>query len=271
MIEGRAQDGSLHRIHRGVYAVGHAAVGRLGTMRAALLACGDGAAISHQSAAELLRLSTTRPVLIDVSVTTGAGRKVEGIRRHESPPFLPDEVVVRERIRCTSTARTLIDMAGIAGERTIRRLTEQAAVLRQLDPTEVDRLMGRRRRRGAPMLRAVLAPWRGVDGDPQTLRSVLEARLLAAIRDCGLPPPRANAIVASGRHRLEVDFLWEEDRLVVEADGLETHATPLAFRRDRWRDQVLAAAGYRVLRITWGQLEDEPGEALARIRGMLAS
>ncbi len=66
-----------------------------------------------------------------------------------------------------------------------------------------------------------------------------------------------------------MDLLWEEQRLVIETDGEETHGTRHAFRHDRWRDQVLVAAGYRTARVTWDQLEDEPGAVVARIGRML--
>lgn len=71
--------------------------------------------------------------------------------------------------------------------------------------------------------------------------------------------------------RFEVDLLWGRERLVIETDGEETHGTRIAFQRDRLRDQVLLAAGYRAARVTWSQLEDEPDAVVARIRRMLAS
>ena len=67
----------------------------------------------------------------------------------------------------------------------------------------------------------------------------------------------------------EVDLLWEKERLIIETDGEETHGTRIAFQRDRWRDQVLMAAGYRTARVTWIQMEDEPAAIVARIKRML--
>jgi very-short-patch-repair endonuclease len=65
--------------------------------------------------------------------------------------------------------------------------------------------------------------------------------------------------------QLEVDMLWDEQRLVIETDGEETHGTSAAFQRDRWRDQLLIASGYRTARITWAQVRDEPNGVVNRI------
>jgi very-short-patch-repair endonuclease len=68
---------------------------------------------------------------------------------------------------------------------------------------------------------------------------------------------------------VEIDLLWEEQGLAIESDGEETHGTPVAFQRDRRRDQLLGAAGYRVARVTWRQVEDETAAVVERIKRML--
>jgi hypothetical protein len=230
----RARSGYLHPLFRGTYAVGYPRVGRPERMLAAVLACGDGTVLSHGSAAELLGLWDKRPVAIDVISPRGAGRKVDGIRRHDVPQPQPDEVETRQGIPCTTASRTLVDMAGRLGERSLRRMVEQAAVLRVLDADEIDRLLARGRRRGAPRLRSILAPWRTEDGRLPRVRSPLEARLLPVLLEAGLPRPRCNVVpLADGRpveldgRPIEVDLLWEAQRLVVETDGEQTHGTPL--------------------------------------------
>ena len=268
-IETQVSRGALHRVLRGVYAVGHGGIGRHGLMHSAVLACGRGALISRRSAAELLGLSDVQPVLTDLSGPSQAGRKIPGIRWHESTGIERTEVVVREGIPCTSVARTLVDMAGCCGARTLRRLVEEAAVSGLLDVFAVDRVLVRRRRRGAAVLRWVLDPWRRLGSEFPRLRSALEARVLSAILEEKLPMPETNVTLGVDDEYLEVDFLWREQRVVIETDGQRTHGTGVAFRRDRRRDQVLAAAGFRTARITWSHLEDEPRETMARIRRML--
>ena len=68
----------------------------------------------------------------------------------------------------------------------------------------------------------------------------------------------------------EVDFLWREQRLVVEVDGFAYHSDRAAFERDRRRDADLAALGYTVVRVTWRQLVDEPAAVVARVAQALA-
>jgi very-short-patch-repair endonuclease len=64
-------------------------------------------------------------------------------------------------------------------------------------------------------------------------------------------------------------MLWDEQRLVIETGGEETHGTSAAFQRDRWRGQLLIAAGYRTARVTWDQVRDEPYGVVNRIARML--
>lgn len=265
----RAERGSLHPLFRGTFAVGHLLVGRRGRILAAALACGEQTVVSHGSAAELLGLWDKQLPVIDVIPPSWSGRKIEGIRWHRVRLPEADEIEVREGIPCTTASRTLVDMAARTGWSSMRRLVEQAAILRLLDVDEIDRILARGRRRGAPRLRAILAPWRKTLERRPVLRSRLEARLLPRLIEEGLPAPRCNAKLRIEGHRLEVDLLWEEQRLAIETDGEETHGTPAAFQRDRFRDQVLLAAGYRTARVTWSQVRDEPAAVINRIARML--
>ena len=97
--------------------------------------------------------------------------------------------------------------------------------------------------------------------DPAFTRSEAERRLLELIRAARLPPPTTNAKV--GHH--EVDFLWREQRLVVEVDGYAFHSSRSSFERDRRRDRDLQAQGYRILRITWRELANEPEALIAEL------
>ena len=74
-----------------------------------------------------------------------------------------------------------------------------------------------------------------------------------------------------GGRRHQVDCLWPANRQIVELDGWEGHGTRTAFRDDRARDRRLRAAGYRVTRLTWNQLEDEPDAVAADLRTLLAA
>jgi hypothetical protein len=268
-ISDRVASGYLQPIFRGAFAVGHRAINRQGRMLAAVLACDGGTVLSHGSAAELLGLWDKQLPIVHVIPPDWSGRKIAGIRWHRVRLPQPDEVEARDAIPCTTVSRTLVDMAGWLGWGQLRRLVEQAAILRQLDVHEIDLVLSRGRRRGAPRLRTILAPWRNTAEPRPRVRSRLEARLLPLIIEEGLPAPQTNVKLSLEGRQLEVDLLWAKQRLVIETDGEETHATSTAFQRDRWRDQLLIAAGYRTARITWAQVRDERNAVIARIARML--
>jgi very-short-patch-repair endonuclease len=69
---------------------------------------------------------------------------------------------------------------------------------------------------------------------------------------------------------LEVDFHWPPFKLVVETDGKATHGHPIAFHRDRDRDLYLQERGWRVLRLTWRQVTEEPQRVVALLRRLFA-
>jgi len=238
-------------------------------MLGAALACGDDAVLSHGSAAELLGLSDTQLPVVEAIPPDWSGRKIPGIRWHRVRLPLPDEFEIRSGIPCTTPSRTIVDMAGRSGWAQLRRLVEQAAVVRRLDVDAIDLILSRSRRRGAPRLRTVLAPWRNTAEAQPKLRSRLEARLLPRLIEEGLPAPRTNVKLRIEGQMLEVDLFWEEQQLAIETDGEETHGTSAAFQRDRWRDQLLVAAGYRTARVTWAQVRDEPAAVVNRIARML--
>lgn len=158
---------------------------------------------------------------------------------------------------------------GAIGLGTASALGRAGRDLAKARPEEIELILSRSRRRGAPRLRTVLAPWRATAESRPRLRSRLEARLLPRLIEEGLPAPRTNVKLRVEGQLLEIDLLWEKQRLAIETDGVETHRTSAAFERDRWRDQLLVAAGYRTARVTWAQVRDEPKAVVNRIARML--
>jgi len=262
-IEHAIAAGRLHRIFRGVYALGRRNVGERGRLHAATLACGSDALISHRSAAALLRLLDQGPAVIDVIAHGARGRGIDGIRFHRVRAPRPDEAGTVAGIPCTSPARTLVDLAGTVGDRTLRSCFERAAQRGQLDISAIEASIDPGRR-GVGALQTLVEEWR--QAAPLTkkgrLKSPLEAKVLPLLLRRGLPPPLLNAPVRTAKGRIEVDFLWLDQRFVVEADSRGFHDTPTAFERDRWRDRELLRAGYGTLRITHQQAERE-AEAVA--------
>ncbi len=162
----------------------------------------------------------------------------------------------------TAPARTLLDLAGVSPLHDLERALAEARVQRLVTDRALrealDRAPGRS---GTATLRALL------EAEPTLTRSEAERRLRRLILDGGLPPPETNVRLLG----FEVDLVWRGAKLVVEVDGHAFHAHRAAFERDRKRDQALVAAGFRVIRVTWRQLEREPLAVLARIAQALHS
>jgi very-short-patch-repair endonuclease len=241
----RLGSGHLHRVHRGVYAAGHANLTPLARSQAALLAVGPHAALSHRTAAVAWQLLPEGNGPIHVTHNPPHRRGPEAIDLHRSS--LPTtDVRLCQGLPTTSPARTLVDLAATHPDELARALNE-ALVRRLVRPAEI-----RPRGRGAAVLRALLA------SGPAPTRSEAERRLLGLLGRAGLPRPRTNVRL----HGYEVDALWPQQRLIVEVDGFAAHGTKRAFERDRVRDTELQLSGYRVLRLTWQQLTAEPERVL---------
>ena len=245
--------GGLHRVHRGVYAVGHLSLTRNGRFMAAVLACGEGAALSHISAAVLWNMLSGRGQA--VHVTAPKKRKVRGVVVHWSP--LDGERVRRDGIVVTTPARTLVDLADVVPRRTLERAFDEAQYL----GLDFEEARPRHGREGSGRLASVLALHR--PGTTRT-RSELEELFLKLCDDHGIPRPEVNVQIEG----FECDFVWREARLVVETDGAAAHGTRRAMERDPARDARLMAAGWRVWRLSYVQVvrrREETAEELRRL------
>lgn len=265
-IDRRVSAGRLHRVHPGVYAVGHAALSRTGRWMAAVLGGGEGAVLSHRSAAEIRRLLSVAGGPIHVTVASWRPATA-GIRWHTSA-LPPDEVTVCEGIPVTTVARTLLDIAHEVGRRGLENALKEAEVRRYTDalslPGLVDRYPGRR---GVATVRSIMAE---TGGEGRRTRSPLEVRFLNLLERHGVSLPATNAHVFIDGVFYEVDCLWRERRLIVELDGRAVHGTATSFESDRARDRALAVAGYMVIRVTDRQLRNESLRVLRDIRSLVS-
>jgi very-short-patch-repair endonuclease len=260
----RVAKGQLHRIHRGVYAVGHRGLSWHGRWMAAVLACGEGAVLSHGSAASLWGLLKPIEGPTHVSTPSTTGRKTRrGIHIHRcpslrtqslaepspSPSYSPGRggrrgrlllTTHRDNIPVTTVPRTIEDLrASSLPEYLVRRAIRQAELKGlRLDGIETDRT-----------------------------RSDLETAFLALFASHRIPPPEVNPKIG----RYEVDFLWRAQKLIVEADTFTYHRGSISFEDDHARDLDLRQRGYAVLRFTDKQLEAEPERVVADIRSELAA
>lgn len=257
--------GRLRELHRGVYIVGHGSLTQRARWMAAVLACGEGAALSHRSAARLHGLISWNRGRVAVSTPARRRARPPGLAVHRIQRVEP---VLVEAIPCTPVARVIVDMAAISRRRTLELVIEEAAVLEVLDMRAIQTALDTiARPRGVRLLRAVLADHR--PGTTMT-RSGLEEAMLDLCRLAGLPRPLVNLHVALIDGTLVgVDFHWPVHRVVVETDSNRYHATHPKRRRDRAKDRALQLAGWIVLRVPEEDIADRPELILTDLRTAL--
>lgn len=247
----------LHRIHPGVYSVGHSALALDARLVAALLYAGDRAVLSHTTAAWLWRLIDAEPKRIHLAVP-GRRSSLPDVRVHRSRRI---EVVEHRGFRVTSVARTLVDLAAMLSYRELRRALSEADFRGLLSINEVNSALGRGLSGSRPLRRAVNEHLPQL---AQTL-SALEERFLELCEEAGLPLPAVNAIVGGMR----VDALWREQRVIAELDGAAAHGGWAQVSRDRDRELALRRMGFRLVRYTWRQITERPAEVVADLRNAL--
>jgi very-short-patch-repair endonuclease len=258
----RVRSGRLHPLFQHTFAVGHRAIKIGGWWWAAVLSCGPGAALSHQSAAA--RWGMRRSERIEVTVPND--RRRDGICIHRSVlPF--DEVTEHDGIPITTVPRTILDLAAILPRHRLEAVINEAEHMQLRDDLSLADLVERYPgRRGTSTLRAVLEDH--MLGERRT-RSELEERFLALLASADLPLPQTNQAITLGARTFIVDCLWREARVIVELDGRKTHLTRSRFESDRERDELLSAAGLKVIRVTWRRIDLTPGELIRSLRRLL--
>jgi very-short-patch-repair endonuclease len=237
--------------------------------------------LSHFAAAVFWGFWTWEGGLVDVTIPGGT-RAIDGIRVHRSrtlesvarlhpdgratspPRTIERDVRVRHGIRVTSSARTLLDLATVLPEKTLRRMARRAQAQRAVSIPQILELLRRSNgHHGAERLRAVIA-----DG-PAPTRSDLEDRLLDLLDEARIERPEINAPLRFGDETITPDYLWRARRVAIEADSVTWHDHKLTRERDADKQARLEAAGLRVVRITHRQITRSPQQTLARIRAAL--
>jgi very-short-patch-repair endonuclease len=261
-VSDAAAAGRLHRVHRGVYAVGHRLIDDYGRCLAAVLHCSPGALLSHGSAAWLWGLYRYPPNRIDVTAPTRRHSK-RTIAVHYARLTRAD-IAEHEGIPVTSVARTLLDQAAAVSDERLGRLLERAEELELFDLGAVDELLGRAGRHpGIRRLKRGLAIYRD---NAAFVRSRTEKRFLDLVEKAGLPRPATNVYVSG----FELDAYWDRERFAVEIDAFETHGTRGAFERDRIREDDLQLLGIEMIRVTGARMGREPAAVARRVGDHLA-
>jgi len=251
----RVKAATMQRLHRGVFLLGAAPPTPMARARAAALACGHGAAVSHRSAAEMFGLLPESDHEVDVTVVGRNPGVHAGVRLHRPRALARHDVTNMRGIPVTSVARTICDLAATEEAKDVEHAFQEALYRRIVSERALAAILKREpNRRGAAVIRALLR-------DPRLTRSEKERVLLRLLAQAQLPKPVTNVRL----HGYLVDAYWPEYGLVLEFDGWQAHGHRSAFETDRKRDQVLLANGLRVIRVTDRQLVREPVAVAARI------
>lgn len=264
-IKRRVVSSRLHRLHPGVYAVGHRVLSREARWLAAVLACGEGAVLSHWSAAAHWGIRGPRGGTIHIT-SPSKTRSCGLICRHRA--LLPaDEITVEAAIPVTTAPRTIFDLAAISDQHVVESAIRESEYLRLHDRLSLWELLARYPgHRGNVAIRAALAALGQTGGET---RSALEDRFLSFLDAYHLPRPQLNAWIPLADHRYKADCLWPAQRHIVELDSWQAHATRSAFQSDKSRDRRLQVAGYTVTRVTWHQLDHEAAALASDLRALL--
>jgi very-short-patch-repair endonuclease len=260
-IDGASASGRLHSVHQTVFAVGHGGLSRRGKCLAAVLARGEGAVLSFQSAAWLWGIEGTLELPIEVSVSW-RGHRRDKLRLHHCPALRAKDVAIFERIPVTAVPRTLLDLASEVKPRRLERALDRAERRGILDIDAVDELLSAlpTHPSRSKLLRAV-----DIHREVGSARSRGEKRFLRLLRDAGLPRPHLNTWVEG----YEVDLYFERERFAVELDSWDAHKTRRSFEEDRKRHENLLLAGIEMIRITGTRLAREPEQVAERLAILL--
>jgi hypothetical protein len=272
----RLETGAWVSILRGVYRPAGAPETWHQKLMAACLRAGDRAVVSHVTAGQLWRLeglgghARGRPA--ELTVAYGKPRCVPGIAVHRSRTLGPADCTRRDGIPVTQLARTLIDLSAVLEKRRLSlALDSGLALYETLDTRWLRRSIrrvGRKGREGISQLSELLD-----ERDPQAKRldSAIERRFKAALKEAGLPLPAEHFdVVEGGRHLAELDFAYPRERLGIQTDGASVHRRYTVWERDQFQQSELAAAGWRVLHVTWAQMEADEGAVVERVARALA-
>jgi hypothetical protein len=257
MLARWVRDGYLHRVLPRVYAVGHQAPSVEADLVAALLYAGPGAMLSHTTAAWWWGLIDQQPRTITVS-TPRRCKSLKGISVHGRRQLAR---TWHNGLPATTVAQALLDYAAVCPLRRLRRAIAEADYQRLAAPAELEAVLATGKA-GSAKLRQALAIHQ-----PRLAhtRSPLEELFVELCERHELPVPVCNVYVEG----FLVDAFWPQQRLVVEVDGAQAHATPARMNRDRERDLALRRAGYTVHRYSWLQVTEQPQLVAADVRAAL--
>ena len=259
----RVASGRFRVVFQSVYSVGCGELAPLALEEAALLACGERSFVSHRSAAFVWGMRKAAPPEVEVSVAGRSCWRRDGIRVHRIRTIDRQELRQHEDLWISSPARAVLEVAAVGTRDELIDVIDAGLALRRCTPQDLNAVLARNRPcRGSARLAEVMAD----DTSMAISRSRAEKALLRLIRDARLPMPETNAKFG----RFEADFLWREQRLIVELDSATYHSGPGVFQRDREKDLFFRGLAYDVLRPTRRHVVYEGARVLVLLAQALA-
>ena len=267
-IQRRLARGLWERVFPSVYRLVSTARSWRQTALGAVLWAGRGCVLSHESAAVVHGLSRFRPGRLVLTVRDHH-RAPGTVELHHSERLSFRDVTEVQGLPVTTVARTLLDLAVRIDGPTLRATVDEA-LRKKLVTLEVLEAFIERSHHlpGVIDLRAAVAETRGAGAPTE---SELERAVHELLRDAGFPIPQRQRPFSLGTKRCRLDFTFPAQRVVIEADGLDTHFNREAFEEDRRRDNHLTARGFKVLRWTWRALHERPWALLEELAALLHS
>jgi hypothetical protein len=257
-IRQRLARGSLHRVHPGVYLVGHRAPNVEARYLAAVMACGERALLCGRAGGHLWGLLKGPPPCPEIIAL--AKRRVAGVVTHRVRRIPAEEAGRSRGIPVTTVPRTLVDLAGVLSEPALGRACHEAEVRFETTPDQVEVVLARHpNARGARTLRRILR------GETPISLSRLEAAFLSRLQVANLALPETNRL-AGGRR---VDCRWPRDGLTVELDSYRYHGSRHAWERDRRREREAYARGDEFRRYTWRDVFEQPRLMMRELQALL--
>lgn len=267
-ISTRVRSGVWGRPYPGVYGIAGVPETFESRAMAAVLACGDGALASHGTAAALYGLELPGDAL-EVTIPGTRRAAPAGIVVHRARVLGPLDRASTRQIPCTGPMRTLVDLAGVLDPDLLEELLDDALHKGLVEIVRFSAYLAEPsvvRRPGTGHLRGFLRD-RAERGIPESRG---ETRLDRVLRRANLPLAPRQVPIRVGGSRFRLDFVYVEERVVLEFDGYLWHAgRRLSWQESKRRRNLLRGAGWDIVELTWYDVRDRPvsvcctvGEAL---------
>ena len=263
----RAVEENWPRLHHGVWALPGSPDTPLRDCAAALAAAGPQALVARRSAAWLWELRPNAPVRPEVLVANDDGPvRRAGLVALRTRTLTPEDAVLREGMAVTTPARTLADMARVSSQ---ERLLEMVVTARQSGLVQLPELAAQvGGMSGSPGIQRLRRAVELLDGE--RVDSLLERELRRGLGAAGFPKPDPEPLwLGTGPGRVQIDIAWPDRRVGIEVDGFAHHHTAEDLARDHRKNNVLAAAGWVVLRIGYLRWQRERAAFLNELRSVL--